>query len=113
MVKGMIPYKNFQELELRVAEIVEAKEHPGADKLYVLIIDIAGEKRQIVAGIRASYKVEELIGKKVIVIANLEPAVIRGEVSNGMLLAASSPLCPTCPILITPEKDIPSGAIVK
>jgi methionyl-tRNA synthetase len=79
----------FQTLGLRVAEIIEAQPHPSADKLYVLKIDIGEERpRTLVAGIRPYYAVEELLHKKIIVVSNLEPAVLRGIESEGMLLAA-------------------------
>lgn len=76
-------------LKLRVAKILEAKEHPDADKLVILQIDLGDEKRQIVAGIKAYYSLEELVGKQIVVVTNLKPAKLRGQESNGMLLAAS------------------------
>ncbi len=76
----------FSFLDLRVAEVLDVKDHPNADKLYVLKIN-CGEKRQLVAGLKKYYTKEELKGKKIVVVANLEPAVLRGEESNGMLLA--------------------------
>ena len=76
----------FSELDLRVAKVLEAKDHPNADKLNIMKID-CGDKRQIVSGLKDWYTNEELEGKCIIVLANLEPAVLRGEKSNGMLLA--------------------------
>lgn len=73
---------------LRVARIESVQEHPNADKLYILKVSLGDEKRQIVAGLRNSYKKEELEGKKIVMVCNLKPAVIRGEKSEGMLLAA-------------------------
>ena len=105
-----IKYEDFQKIELRVAEIIEAQEHPNADRLFVLKIKIGDEIRQIVAGIRDTYSKEDLVGKKVAVITNLEPAIIRGQESCGMLLAASGE---SGPIILTPEKDVPSGAKIK
>lgn len=78
------------ELDLRVAEVIEAKDHPDADRLHVLRIDLGGEERQIVAGLVGHYEPGELEGKRIVVVANLEPADLRGEVSEGMLLAAES-----------------------
>ncbi len=75
-------------LDLRVAKIDVVQEHPGADKLFVLQIDLGSEKRQLVAGIRQFYKKEELEGKKIVVVANLKPVKLRGFESQGMLLAA-------------------------
>ncbi len=106
----MLSYEDFQKLDLEIAEIKDAKEHPNADKLLVLTIDIGGESRQIVAGIRSSYNAEELCGKKIVVVTNLEPAVIRGEESNGMLLAAGGE---NGPVLLVPDGDVSSGAKVK
>ncbi len=75
-------------LDLRVAKILEVKEHPNAQKLYVLQADLGGEKRQLVAGLKGYYSIEELRGKKIIVVANLKHAKLRGIESEGMLLAA-------------------------
>ncbi|MBU1975016.1 MAG: methionine--tRNA ligase [Nanoarchaeota archaeon] len=80
----------FSGLQLKVAEIVEVRPHPKADKLLIMQIDIGEEKpRQLVAGLKAWYKPDDLKGKKLIVISNLQPAKLRGEKSDGMLLAAS------------------------
>ena len=102
-----VSFDDFKKLDMRVAEIIEANEHPNADKLFVLRIAMGDEERQIVAGIRSSYDKDSLVGRKIIVVTNLEPATIRGEESNGMLLAASDG---EAPILLAPEKDVPSGS---
>lgn len=78
----------LQPLDLRVARIVEAREHPNADRLLVMDIDLGDEKRQIVAGIAGKYALDELDGRSIVVVANLQAATLRGEVSQGMLLAA-------------------------
>ncbi|MBD3163662.1 methionine--tRNA ligase [Candidatus Woesearchaeota archaeon] len=75
-------------LNLRVAEIMQAENHPDADKLYILKVDLGAEKRQLVAGLKSHYKKEELKGKKIVVVSNLKPAKLRGIKSEGMLLAA-------------------------
>src|SRR3989338_706202 len=106
----MASIKDFQNLELRVAEIMEAVPHPNADRLFVLKIRVGDQEKQIVAGIREHYQPADLVGKKVVVVNNLEPAVIRGVESNGMLLAASSDKSLT---LVIPEREIPSGAQVR
>lgn len=106
----MVNIQEFARMELIVAQIKEAQEHPDADRLYVLKIDTGAEEKQLVAGIRSSYSIEELIGKKIIVINNLEPAVLRGQESQGMLLAASGE---NGPVLLVPEKDVPLGSRVK
>lgn len=85
-----INYEDFAKLDLRVATITQAEAHPNADRLLKLQIDLGDHQpRQICAGIRQHYNAEDLVGKQIIVVANLEPRTIRGEVSNGMLLAAS------------------------
>ena len=106
----MATIEDFKKIELVVAQIKEVKEHPNADRLYVLKVDTGKDERQVVAGIRKAYTPEQLIGKKIILVANLEPAVIRGEASNGMLLAASDVNGLS---LLTLDKDILLGSIVK
>lgn len=107
--KEYISIEDFSKIELKVAKILEAEKIEGADKLLKLIVDLGDEKRQIVAGIAKHYSPDQLIGKKIVVVANLKPAKLRGVESQGMLLAASidDELC-----LITPEKDIKEGARV-
>jgi len=102
-----VDFKDWQNLDLRVAEVLEVEDHPDADKLYVLKIKIDKENRKIVAGIKNSYSKEELIGKRIIVFANLKPAVLRGVKSKGMLLAASEG---DKVVVLTPDKEIKSGA---
>jgi methionine--tRNA ligase beta chain len=85
-----ITYDDFAKIELRVATVLEARPHPNADKLMLLQIDVGDAQKQIVAGIRQHYTPEQLVGRKIVVVNNLAPAMLRGETSNGMLLAASS-----------------------
>ncbi len=101
---------DFKKFEFKIAEIESAEPHPNADKLYVLKVRIGEVQKQIVAGIRLHYAVETLPGKKVVLVDNLEPAVIRGVESQGMLLAASNDAGLT---LVVPDRDIASGARVK
>jgi len=108
-VSEPLPFKDFKKLDLRVAEIVEAKLHPNADKLLLLDIAVGGEVKQVVAGIRGQYEPADLKGRKVVVVNNLEPATIRGEISNGMILAASDG---DKIILLQPDKACASGARV-
>lgn len=103
----MVNIDDFRKIELKLAQIKEVKEHPNADKLYLIQVDVGGELKQVVAGIRKAYTKEELVGKKVIVVNNLEPAIIRGETSNGMLLAASDEQGMA---LLTVEREIALGA---
>ena len=87
-----IQYDDFAKLDLRVATVLECKPHPNADKLLVLQIDLGTEKRQICAGLRLHYSdPQELVGKQIVVVANLAPRMMRGEESNGMLIAATDP----------------------
>ena len=83
----MISIEDFAKLDLRVADVVSAENHPNADKLLVLEIDLGDERRTIVAGIRGHYEPEDLVGKQLIVAANLEPCELRGIQSHGMMLA--------------------------
>jgi len=85
-----ITINDFRNIDLRVAKILAAERVEGADKLLKLKITLGTEERQLVAGIAQHYSPEELVGKQIIVVANLEPATIRGVESQGMLLAATS-----------------------
>ncbi|HEX9780746.1 MAG TPA: methionine--tRNA ligase subunit beta [bacterium] len=101
----------FQRVHLRIGTIVAAEAHPGADRLLVLRVDVGeGSLRQLVAGIRAQYAPETLIGRQVVVVANLKPARLRGVESQGMVLAASGE---TGPVLLSPDSPVPPGSIVK
>lgn len=106
--EGTITIDDFSEVKLRTAQVVVAEKHPQADKLLRLEVDLGGERRQIVAGIAEAYAPEELLGKSVVIVANLKPAKLRGLVSEGMLLAATDPS--GRPHLITTEKELPPGA---
>jgi tRNA-binding protein len=109
-VKPTISYADFAKLELRVAKVVAAREHPNADKLLLLTIRVGDVEKQIVAGIRAHYSAASLVGRSVVVVNNLEPAMIRGEESAGMLLAASDAAGVT---LLAPDRACESGAGIK
>ncbi|MBF0522171.1 MAG: methionine--tRNA ligase subunit beta [Candidatus Omnitrophica bacterium] len=106
----MVTIEDFLKIELKIAQIKEVEDHPNADRLYVLKVDFGEEQRQLVAGIRKSYTKEQLIGKRVVVVANLEPAVIRGVESQGMILAASDE---NGIAVLMPEKDVKLGTKVK
>ena len=75
----MVTLQDFQNFEIIVAQVKEVKEHPNADRLYVLKIDTGSGEKQIVAGVRKNYTPEQLLGRKIIVINNLQPAMLRGE----------------------------------
>ncbi len=108
----MIPIEDFLKVDLRVAKVLHAEPHPNADKLLILKIDAGDgvEGRQIVAGIRNFYKPEELIGKNIVIVNNLAPAILRGVESQGMLLAAKDGEQLT---IITTEKDIKPGSKIQ
>jgi len=108
--KEMITFEQFKQLDLRVAKILKAERVKNTDKLFLLDIDAAEEKRQIVAGIAQFYSPDQLIGKKIIIVANLEPRKIKGLVSQGMLLAVNSP---QGPVLLVPEGEVLPGSKVK
>lgn len=112
MKKGdiVIGFDEFKRMEIRVAEIKEVKEHPNADKLYILTIDLGGKMRQLVAGIREHYQPDELLGKQIVVVVNLEPATIRGVESEGMLLAAQDESGIS---VLTVDKAVALGSLVK
>ncbi|MBI2095659.1 MAG: methionine--tRNA ligase subunit beta [Candidatus Omnitrophica bacterium] len=99
----------FKEIELRVAKVLDVFEVEGADRLWKLLIDLGGQKKEIVAGIKKSYPREALLGKNIVVVNNLAPAVIRGVESRGMLLAArdGEELA-----LITTDRDVSAGSSV-
>ena len=86
---NLITIDEFAKIELRVAKVLAAEPVQGADRLLKLQVDLGSSQRQIVAGIAQHYKPEELVGKSIVVVANLKPAKLRGELSEGMLLAAS------------------------
>ncbi len=106
-----IEYGDFAKIDLRVGKVLEAEPVPNSRKLVKLIVDIGGEKRQILAGLAKWYKPEDFVGKYVIVVANLKPKRMAGLVSQGMVLAAP------CgdgekPVLLTVEEPVEPGAKV-
>lgn len=107
-LKGPIDYTQFESLDLRVAEILSVEPVPKSKKLLKLQVDLGFEKRQIVSGISQYYKPEELVGKKVVIVANLKPATLMGIESQGMVLAASNDSS-----LTVVTSDLPPGSIVK
>ncbi len=108
-------FADFSKIHLRVAEILTAENHPNADKLLKLSIKVGERTKQICAGIKAWYAPETLIGKRIIIVDNLEPRSLRGELSEGMLLAARD-TGPDgqerCILLTTDRPDTASGATV-
>lgn len=110
MADEIIKFEDWQKLDLRVGKILKVGDIEGADKLYKLTIDIGSEKRTVCAGIKEYYKKDELKGKKCILFVNLQPRVMRGIESKGMILAADEDGKPT---LIVPEKDVEAGSKIR
>ncbi len=109
---AIINYDDFAKLDLRVATVVECKPHGNADKLLVLQVELSnGERRQLCAGLRQHYSPEQLVGKQIIVVANLAPRQMRGEVSQGMLLAATDPVTNKV-IFVSPSENVAPGSKV-
>ena len=107
----MISFEDFKKMELRIATIKDVQDHPDADRLYVLKVEISeGQIKQIVAGIKKQYSKEELIEKQIVIVNNLEPAMLRGVESQGMLLAASDE---NDLAVIVPEKKLIIGSLVR
>jgi methionyl-tRNA synthetase len=109
MPEGTISFDEFKKMELRVGRITEVREHPNADKLYVIQIDVGGRTVQTCAGLKGYYSAEELQGKLVACVCNLAPAVLRGERSEAMMLAAQAG---EKVVLLAPESDIAVGSTI-
>ena len=103
MIKGF-------ETELKVATVIAAEPVPKSNKLLKLAVDLGGERRQLVAGIAKEYAPEALVGRRVVVVANLQPATLMGVESQGMVLAAS---VDGAPVLLRPDREVPAGSRVK
>jgi len=106
----MVNFDDFQKLDLKIAKIVKAEKVEGSEKLLRLEIDLGEEKRQLVAGIAKFYSPEDLIHREIVVVANLEPRVLMGIKSQGMLLAAD---VEGRPVLLKPDEDVPVGTRIR
>ena len=106
----MATIDDFRKLELRIAQIKEVNAHPHADKLLILILDLGDRQKQVVAGIKNYYSKEELLGKQVVLVDNLDPVILRGVESQGMILAGADE---NILAVISPEKPLKLGSIVK
>jgi methionyl-tRNA synthetase len=106
-----IGIEDFAKVEMRVGLVKTAEHVAGANKLLQLQVDIGDEVRQIVAGLALAYKPEDLVGRKVVVVTNLQPRKLRGVESNGMIVAASLP--DGAPVLAGFLEDVPVGARLK
>ncbi|OGZ02781.1 MAG: methionine--tRNA ligase subunit beta [Candidatus Liptonbacteria bacterium RIFCSPLOWO2_12_FULL_60_15] len=107
----MISIEDFKKAELKIAKILSAERVEGSEKLIKLKVSLGEEERQIVAGIGKAYEPEALVGKEIVVVANLEPRTMMGIESQGMLLAASEG--DGLPVLLVPEREIAPGSSVR
>ena len=104
-----IGIEDFTKLDLRIARVVSVEAHPNADKLLKIGIDLGQEERQVVAGIAPYYNADDLVGKLIAVVTNLKPVKLRGELSQGMLLAATGSEIVT---VLTPMQEVEPGSKV-
>ena len=111
VIPGVVTYDQFKQMDLRVGLIAAVEDHPNATKLYILRVDLGegeGQLRQLVAGLRPYYPDKAaLVGKRIIVVANLAPALLRGVESRGMLLAAQSG---ERVVILTTDEPMPPGS---
>ena len=106
----MISFEEFQKIELKIGKILEAERVEGSEKLLKLKVDLGNETRQLIAGIGKTYQPDDLIGKEIAVVANLEPKSLMGIESQGMLLAAD---VEGKPILLKPDEEVPPGTKIR
>lgn len=106
----MINIDDFKKVELKVAKVLSAEKIEGSDKLLKLQLDLGTEQRQILSGIAKHYQLEDLVGKQIVIISNLEPRQMMGLESQGMVLAAGDGEVVS---LLTPDKDMPAGSSIK
>ena len=109
--KTTITIDDFKKIDLRVAKVIEAEKIPKSKKLLKLRVEIGGETRQVVAGIAHQYEPEQLKGRLIVVVANLEPATLMGEQSQGMLLAVNAPDGTVS--VVTVQDNLPTGSVVR
>ena len=107
----MITISDFKNMGLKVGKIIEVSDHPNAEKLYVLKVDLGTEKRTLVAGLKKYYSKKELMNRQVVVVTNLAPANLRGIISEGMLLASQDKNKDIVSI-ISPDKEVAPGSEV-
>lgn len=106
---SQVPFSDFKKLDIRVGEVIEAERIEGSRKLVKLVVDLGTERRQLVAGLAEYYEPEELVGKQIVVVTNLERRKFMGVESQGMLLAA---VVDSKPVLLRPEERVPPGTPV-
>ncbi len=110
-IYGMITIDDFIKLDIRIVKVLEATRMEGSEKLLKLIVDIGGEKRQILSGIGKSYKAEEITGRELVAIVNLEPRKMMGEESQGMILATGDDIENIT--LLEPTKEVEAGSKIR
>ena len=110
-IKEEITIEDFEKLDLRVVKVLACEPVKGAKKLLKLKVDLGGEERQVVSGISKYYKPEELVGKNVVLVANLKPVKLRGELSQGMILAASTD--DDSILSVVNPGELPTGSVVR
>jgi methionyl-tRNA synthetase len=111
-IKEEIAFDDFLKLDVRVAEVIQAEKMKKADKLLKIYVDLGNEKRQIISGIAKFYNPEDLVGKKVLVVANLKPVKLRGELSQGMILTGEDP-DGNLSLASVQDPSLPNGSVVK
>ena len=105
-----LSFEDFKKMQLVVGRVVSVENHPDADKLFIVQVDLGSETRQLVAGLRPWYPADRLMGRSVVIVANLAPVKIRGVDSNGMLLAAQDG---ENVVILTTEVPVSPGSIVR
>ncbi|MBL7071789.1 MAG: hypothetical protein ISS26_06440 [Candidatus Omnitrophica bacterium] len=106
----MVTLEDFKKLDIRTAKVTDVRDHPDADRLLIVEVDTGDEKKEIVAGIKKFYSKDDLMGKDIVMINNLEPATIRGVRSNGMLLVAQDG---NGIVILKPEKPTNPGCTIR
>ncbi len=109
-MKERVSFEEFKRLDIRVGRVLAAERVQGTDRLIQLLIDLGDERRQVVAGIASHYRPEELVGKEMPVVVNLEPRRVRGVESQGMILAVD---VEGRPVLLQPVEEVPPGSPVR
>jgi methionyl-tRNA synthetase len=105
----MVTFNDFKRIDLRIGKVISAEPHPSAERLYVLKVDLGIEQRQLVAGLKGHYEMSALVGKLIVVVNNLQPAILRGVESQGMLLAAQDGEKVS---ILVPDQDVAPGSQV-
>ena len=106
-----IAFGDFVKVKMRVGKVIEASDHPNADKLIVMKVDLGDEQRQLCAGLKGHYTPDQLVGRNLVVVTNLAPRMMRGVESQGMLLAAVTP-DQSQVVTLTTSEDVPPGTPV-